>query len=240
MSKSSIGVECKNLEESRLLNFLFNKLGRHWNSGDKYNIFNTHWSNFSTVYGLNGKLGKEQDYQEVLTVEQYIEKYHLEDLKAQYESFFNDTVVKEKETNYQRYKTNIAALLNNVYAEELTEYGFPSEILTMNLSDIIEWLDSVAATNINPSSKEKELDHSQHKLTKREHGFLEYAENGYIFRNEYGMLVWANCVPKEEEKEYVSYDVNYKYIDENIFSFIEWENEEPYSVKEMLTWEVEE
>ena len=78
------------------------------------------------------------------------------------------------------------------------------------------------------------------KLNKREHGYLEYVENGFITRDESGSLIMSKNMPTKEDTEWIPHDCNFEIIDRNLFKFITWEDEEPYSVEEMIKWEVEE
>ena len=80
-----------------------------------------------------------------------------------------------------------------------------------------------------------------HKLTKRERAFCEYAQEGWIAREESGSLYYF--AEKPTTKDIYGHWVdggNFSLIIEGLFPFITWEDEEPYSVEDLLTWEVEE
>lgn len=81
------------------------------------------------------------------------------------------------------------------------------------------------------------------KLTKREHGICEYFEDGWIVRHKHGDLYWHSSKPL---KTVVNDNDNWRSgfstveVFNTLFPFIKWEDEEPYSIEEMLKWEVEE
>ena len=79
------------------------------------------------------------------------------------------------------------------------------------------------------------------KLTKRERAFCEYVQSGWIVKDDYGNAEWFEKYPARRERFWfknveVGAMCN---IVNNLFSFIQWEDEEPYSVEELLKWEVE-
>lgn len=77
------------------------------------------------------------------------------------------------------------------------------------------------------------------KLTKRERAFCEYAESGWIARDKNGTLGFYYVKPnKDNEEGEWCYKYGYGLIGE-LFPFIKWEDKKPYSVEEMLKWEVE-
>ena len=79
------------------------------------------------------------------------------------------------------------------------------------------------------------------KLTKRERAFCEYAQSGYIARDEDEYLYIFTEIPyKTHYDQWECNDTStcIAYGDE-LFQFIKWEDDEPYSIEEMLTWEVE-
>lgn len=80
----------------------------------------------------------------------------------------------------------------------------------------------------------------QQKLTKRERAFCEYAETGYIVRDSFGWLFWTKNMPEKDEDEWIPQNNKFHRLDIEIFKFITFKDEEPYSVEEMLKWEVEE
>lgn len=94
---------------------------------------------------------------------------------------------------------------------------------------------------------DEEYKQSKLKLTKRERAFCEVVRDGYLARDETGSLYLY------EHKPYKGYHLWLMDISPGscvmvdryerffpLFDFIKWEDEEPYSVKEMLEWEVDE
>ena len=81
------------------------------------------------------------------------------------------------------------------------------------------------------------------KLTRKQRSFLEFIETGWIVRYESGKLAWYAEKPMWNEIAWVNKpSVPKLIIDTKIvdFPFIRYKDERPYSVEEMLTWEVEE
>ena len=77
------------------------------------------------------------------------------------------------------------------------------------------------------------------KLTKRERAFCEYAQKGWIAREINNGLIWSNNEPQKGDGIVIfKTDTRIQYLIDGVFEFITWESE-PYSVEEMLTWEVE-
>ena len=78
------------------------------------------------------------------------------------------------------------------------------------------------------------------KLTKREHAFCEYAQNGWLARDIDKRLFFFKEKPhKNVRYEWYSYDGDYYNVYDELFPFITWKDNEPYSVEGLLTWEVE-
>lgn len=80
------------------------------------------------------------------------------------------------------------------------------------------------------------------KLTAKEKAFLSIVETGWIARDKNcNYIYWYDKKPKKEYDEWICWNSKTIMIPLwlNLFKFIEWEDE-PYSVEEMLTWEVEE
>lgn len=86
----------------------------------------------------------------------------------------------------------------------------------------------------------------QPKLTKRERGLCEYFGNGYIAKDENGMVCWYPDKPEktrgDEDGCWILNGVGYWKImrDKTPFNFIAWEDEKPWSVEDLLKLEVEE
>lgn len=85
---------------------------------------------------------------------------------------------------------------------------------------------------------------SEHKvkptITARERHFLEFVETGWLARDDDSALWWFE---KRPEKRGTLWDevCSYFHVGEivkNIFPFIKWEDEEPWSVEELLKLEV--
>ena len=82
-------------------------------------------------------------------------------------------------------------------------------------------------------------------LTKRQRLLCELLNDGWIARDLKGALWYYPVVPTKYEYTWNNYrtDKPVGCIDTDVFPdfpFIRWEDEKPHSVKEMLTWEVEE
>ena len=76
------------------------------------------------------------------------------------------------------------------------------------------------------------------KLTKRERAFCEYAQSGYIVRDGYGYCIWHEGKPCKIDGSWHS-PFRQTVIISTLFMFVSYDDEEPYSVEEMLKWEVE-
>lgn len=77
------------------------------------------------------------------------------------------------------------------------------------------------------------------KLNKREHGLCEYLESGWLARDEEDSLWWFKEKPTKYDNRVWGFN-HLMYVENELFNFIKWEDDEPYSVEEMLKWEVEE
>lgn len=78
------------------------------------------------------------------------------------------------------------------------------------------------------------------KLTAKEKAFLSIVETGWIARDKSGKLHWYSEKPQKNNAVFSIYgDGEFFFIAKilGLFNFIKWEDE-PYSVEEMLTWEV--
>lgn len=80
------------------------------------------------------------------------------------------------------------------------------------------------------------------KLTKQEHAFCVMAETGYIARDKTGYLYWHKTKPTKRETDWMSTIGKWKRMDwENLqFDFIQWEDNEPWSVEDLLKLQVKE
>ena len=82
----------------------------------------------------------------------------------------------------------------------------------------------------------------QQKLTKKERQFCELIETGYICRDNHCGLWWFKYRPNKNGSKCWDNGCAMNCIS-NLpckFSFIQWEDEEPWSVEELLKLEVEE
>ena len=78
------------------------------------------------------------------------------------------------------------------------------------------------------------------KLTEKEMHLCKAFDSGYIARDKNGSLYLYTNKPEKNVNIWCDGEDVVTYLLPNSwFSFIKWEDEEPYSVKEMLTWEVE-
>ena len=75
-------------------------------------------------------------------------------------------------------------------------------------------------------------------LTRRERAFCEYAQIGHITRDQNGQLFHAVELPIKEELAW-SGGVRCEHIEYVDFNFITWDDEEPWSVEDLLKLEVE-
>ena len=76
-------------------------------------------------------------------------------------------------------------------------------------------------------------------LTRRERAFCEYVCSGYIARDMSGDLYWHSYKPEKFEN-FWSTPEDFDRVEYADFEFIKWEDEEPWSVKDLLRLEVEE
>lgn len=80
------------------------------------------------------------------------------------------------------------------------------------------------------------------KLTKQEHAFCEAVGSGWLARNRNQVLYLHEEKPVKDSYYGWTLDSTFMCLSSFLlpsFDFIEREDEEPYSVKEMLEWEVE-
>lgn len=79
------------------------------------------------------------------------------------------------------------------------------------------------------------------KLTKKERQFCELFETGWIARDRDGELYHCKCKPYKNDGEWIngSFDINIHNFPDVPFSFITWDDKEPWSVEELLKLEYE-
>ena len=90
----------------------------------------------------------------------------------------------------------------------------------------------------------------QPKLTKKERQFCELVETGWITRDRDGKLGFRTLKPSKgisywnvddhEHPDYIYMPIYHKPIFECNFSFITWDDAEPWSIEDLLKLEVEE
>lgn len=80
------------------------------------------------------------------------------------------------------------------------------------------------------------------KLTKRERAFCELVGDGWIARDECGTIIWYDNKPCKRDIEWFAYGeyFNLDIFNEIPFMFIEWEDDEPWAVEDLLKLEVKE
>ena len=81
-------------------------------------------------------------------------------------------------------------------------------------------------------------------LTKRQRGLCEALGHGWIVRDGNNTLWYHNLKPEKriDLNQWICLHGVSKWFNIKVFPdfpFIKWENKEPYSIEEMLTWEVE-
>lgn len=79
-------------------------------------------------------------------------------------------------------------------------------------------------------------------LTKQQKKLCEDLKSGYIARSENDCLRWYEKKPKKGEFGWLNSWSSRLLLGKCFpeFPFIKWEDKEPYSIEDMLTWEVEE
>lgn len=83
-------------------------------------------------------------------------------------------------------------------------------------------------------------EHKMEKLKKRERTFCELVQTGFIARDYDGSLWFFKRKPKKEQKKWKGTSINVITNFDIGFSFITWEDAEPWSIEELLNLEVEE
>lgn len=72
-------------------------------------------------------------------------------------------------------------------------------------------------------------------LTQREKHFVEFAQEGWLARDESGVMTWFSAYPRKDADGYWNgeiYSFPAKKLTE-IFLFINWEDESPWSIEEL-------
>lgn len=141
-------------------------------------------------------------------------------------------------TNFEKYKDEILPLaknnqgfafrMNKITACKLS--GCENCIFTGScIANRIKWL-------------YEEYQEPAPKLTKKERVFCEIVRHGYIARDENGSIACHFPEPQKNIPRHSWHNFyNYKiFLDENSFSFIEWKDEKPWSIEDLLKLEVEE
>lgn len=136
-------------------------------------------------------------------------------------------------TNFEKYKDEIlemtkkgdspakkAGKITECYGTRCVDCDFTGDNCRVNL---FQWLCTEAAP----------------ALTKRERAFCEYAQGGYIARDDSGQLFHTTEQPIKEGYVWGTSD-RYEPIEYADFDFITWEDEEPWAVEDLLKLEVEE
>ena len=79
-------------------------------------------------------------------------------------------------------------------------------------------------------------------LTKQQKKLCEALKSGYIARDENDCLRWYAKKPKKGNISWLSVRESRLLLEtcSQDFPFIKWGDKEPYSIEDMLTWEVEE
>ena len=109
-----------------------------------------------------------------------------------------------------------------------------NEPIDMELSEYIEWLKDDILFLFKSLKKEKP------KLTEDEKVVLRNIDKEYkwIARDEDGTLSFHSVKPHKEAYFWSSLEASYvSDLFPNLFRFIKWENEEPYSIEELLKGE---
>lgn len=79
------------------------------------------------------------------------------------------------------------------------------------------------------------------RLTKAERGFCEIVQGGYIARSESGYIEFYFSRPVKFGSMWLTYDNNRSLpLDKNSFSFIQWDDDKPWSVEDLLKLGIEE
>lgn len=141
-------------------------------------------------------------------------------------------------TNFEKYKEKIAKIVRNdkfislnKNTRVLGECGsiscYNCRFLGNCAIEALEWL-------------YEEYQEPAPKLTKKERAFCEIVRHGYIARDENGSIACHFPEPQKNIPRHSWHNFyNYKiFLDENSFSFIEWKDEKPWSIEDLLKLEV--
>ena len=88
--------------------------------------------------------------------------------------------------------------------------------------------------------------HEEHKetpkLTAREYNILKVIGEGYLTKDQDGKIFVNVSKPEKYSAAWISSKkrMTAMFWPKELFNFIKWEDDEPYSIEEMLTWEHEE
>ncbi len=90
----------------------------------------------------------------------------------------------------------------------------------------------------------KEYEEPKPTLTKRQRALCEALGCGYLARDSNNSLWYYSTKPEKniEQNKWFGFHGVCTWLDSQVFPdfpFIKWEDEEPHSIEDMLTWEVE-
>lgn len=145
----------------------------------------------------------------------------------------------------EKYSTEIMTIaMNGSRVAIVDDKPVPCGLLTCNNCDL--------SKNPNKSCKTllKEWANSEYtempKLTNNEFRVCELLEYGWIARDKNNQLHWYNKHPKKMKRIWMSNDMNDSTCLECVsifsnvkFDFIQWEDENPWAIEELLKLEVE-
>lgn len=77
------------------------------------------------------------------------------------------------------------------------------------------------------------------KLTAKERAFCEVVNGGYITRDADNSIICFYHKPRKKDGVWWHPHSGYRDLNEEFFPFIKWEDEEPWSIKDLLALEVE-
>lgn len=148
-------------------------------------------------------------------------------------------------TNMEFYRDEIEEIVNGDFTIAVLENGVPVECTSDAQCD--ECIFERSKCSEPKLVKWLMAEHTEKpKLTKREKHFVEFAETGFLARDEDGMLFWypkkpvkGHCEWHEEILCYVSSRGFSTEDDKLLFPIIKWEDAEPWSVEELRKLEVE-
>ena len=116
--------------------------------------------------------------------------------------------------------------------EECSNYSCSCELCSVHR--VLE--DCVSLTNLEQLLEPYE---EPKKLTKRERGYCEYREHGYIARDKPKELFWYDTKPHKMTIGWCAGGGCSEKIEKEMFPFITWEDEEPYDIIDLLTLDYE-